>query len=77
MAVLLRSRGMQNPPSPDPLAKFRTSCCPPVELVKLSKDVGSCTVEIKMARVQLGCSEFRVTKPPLRGYSLLLLTACT
>lgn len=42
---------MQNPPSPEPLAKFRTSCCPPEELVKLLKDVGSCTVEIKMATI--------------------------
>ena len=40
---------MQKPPSPEPLAKFCTICCPPVELVKLSNDVGSCKVEIIMA----------------------------
>ena len=40
---------MQNPPSPEAVAKFRTYCKPPEELVKLLKDVGSCTVEIKMA----------------------------
>jgi hypothetical protein len=39
---------MQKPPAPEPLAKFRANCCPPDELVKLSKDVGSCTVESKM-----------------------------
>jgi len=44
-----KSRGMQKPPSPDAEAKFRASCCPPVELVKLSNDVGSWTVESKMA----------------------------
>lgn len=42
---------MQNPPSPEAVAKFRTYCKPPEELVKLLKDVGSCTVEIKMATV--------------------------
>ena len=44
-------RGMQKPPSPEAVAKFRASCCPPVELVKLLNDVGSWTVESKMATV--------------------------
>jgi hypothetical protein len=45
--VLDKSSGMQKSPTPEPVAKFRTN--PPVELVKLSKEVGSCAVESEMA----------------------------
>jgi hypothetical protein len=38
---------MQKLPAPEPVAKFRTN--PPVELVKLSKEVGFCAVESEMA----------------------------
>lgn len=38
---------MQKLPAPEPVAKFRTNA--PVELVKLSKEVGFCAVESEMA----------------------------
>ena len=38
---------MQKLPTPEPVAKFRAN--PPVELVKLSKEVGFCAVESEMA----------------------------
>jgi hypothetical protein len=45
--VLDKSSGMQKLPAPEPVAKFRTN--PPVELVKLSKEVGFCTFESAIA----------------------------
>lgn len=38
---------MQKLPAPEPVAKFRTNF--PVELVKLSKEIGFCAVESEMA----------------------------
>src|SRR5712671_3682565 len=49
----------------------------PTKIIKKANQWNGLRTSVFDVRFQLTCSEFSVTKPPLRGNSLLLVTAFT